>query len=107
MKAMYAYVILALLAVVLLHLQFALRVRDSGLDVSLLVKEIASSGLAAFGWLDVVVSALALLVFILAEDRRYKVPRFWSPILGTLTVVVSLGPPLYLYLRGINREYAA
>jgi hypothetical protein len=74
-------------------------VLENGLDIRLLMQEIAVSRIAAFGWLDVIVSALALFAFLLYE-RRQKVVRYaWLAVLGTLIVGVSLGLPLYLYLR--------
>jgi hypothetical protein len=47
----------------------------------------------------VVVSALALVVFIITEGRRIALSRLWLPIIATLLVGVSLGFPLFLYLR--------
>jgi hypothetical protein len=63
-----------------------------------------SSRLAAFGWLDVIVSALALFVLIFGDGRKQRVPHLWLPIVGTLTVGVSLGLPLYLLLQEIRRD---
>jgi hypothetical protein len=80
---------------------------ENGLNASLLFQQIASSRLAAFGWLDVMVAALALFVFIITDGRRHQVPGLWLPIVGTLTVGVSLGLPLYLLLREIRLETAA
>ena len=71
-------------------------VLENGLNTRLLVDQIASARLRAFAWLDVTVAALALHVFIISDERRNKVPRFWLPILGTPTVGVSLGLPVYL-----------
>ena len=106
MKPKHAYVILAFLGVVLPYLQFVPWVRDNGLEISLLVDEIAASRLEAFGWLDVIMSSLALLVFMIAGERRKKVAGSWLPILGTLAVGVSPGLPLDLLLRKISREAA-
>jgi hypothetical protein len=56
-----------------------------------------SSG--AFFAMDVVVSAVALLVFARSEGSMLGVPGRWLPLIAVLTVGVSLGLPLFLYLR--------
>jgi hypothetical protein len=40
-----------------------------------------------------------LWVFVLWEGRRNRLTHLWAPILGSLTVGVSLGLPLFLYIR--------
>ena len=58
-----------------------------------------------FGW-DVIVSSLALWTFVLVEGRRLAMPRLWGPIAANLLVGVSLGLPLFLYMREIHPERA-
>ncbi len=58
-----------------------------------------------FGW-DVIVSSLVLWTFVLVEGRRLAMHRLWWPIVGNLLVGVSLGLPLFLYMREIHREGA-
>ena len=65
----------------------------------LFATQIAESPIAAFAWADVIVSAAALLVFMIGEQRVRPIRRFWMPIVGLLFVGVSLALPLYLYLR--------
>jgi hypothetical protein len=101
------YILLCIVGTVLPYTQFIPWVVENGLNVPLLVDQIASSRLAAFGWLDVIVAALALFLFIISDGRRHEVPARWLPILGTLTVGVSLGLPLYLLLRQTRRAAAA
>jgi hypothetical protein len=49
--------------------------------------------------MDVLVSAVVLIFFLRREGKRVGVRHLWLPIAGTLTVGVSLGFPLFLYLR--------
>ena len=99
MRRLHIYVLLSVLGAVLPLSQFLPWLVAHGFDVPLLVSEIASSPIAAFGWLDVVVSGVTLLFFIVVDGRESKTPHLWVPVLGTLTVGVSLGLPLYLALR--------
>nr|WP_238403380.1 DUF2834 domain-containing protein [Paenibacillus mesophilus] len=54
--------------------------------------------------MDVLVSAIVLIVFILFEGQRNGMKSLWLPIVGTLVVGVSLGLPLFLLHREINIE---
>jgi len=99
-KTKHVYWLLAFAGVALPYSQLLPWIADNGLNVGLLVQQAIASRVAAFGWLDVIVSALVLLVLIFTEGRDRQVPWLWLPILGTLAVGVSSGLPLYLYLRG-------
>jgi Terpene cyclase DEP1 len=55
------------------------------------------------GW-DVIVSLLVLWTFVLFEGRRLAMARLWLPIAATLIVGVSLGLPLFLYMREVRLE---
>ena len=74
---------------------------EHGFDLRLAIREASGSSIAAFAWLDVLVSAVTLLALaarrILAGDRRQ-----WLVVLGTCAVGVSLGLPLYLYLTELR-----
>ncbi len=50
------------------------------------------------------VPALVLVGFILSEGRRLKIPYVWLPVVGTYTVGVSLGFPLFLLPREVRLE---
>jgi len=77
---------------------------DHGPDVPGLVMEAASTRIGAFAWLDVLVSAVALIAFILYEGRKIGMKRLWLPILGTCLVGVSCGLPLFLFMRELYKE---
>ena len=47
-------------------------------------------GISAFAWIDVVITAIVVLVFIAVENQRSPVNQVWLPVAGTLLV----GPPL-------------
>jgi hypothetical protein len=72
---------------------------EHGLNLELLCRELFSTRIGAFFGLDVIVSAIALFVFIATEGRRLAMRMLWLPIVATLLVGVSLGLPLFLYLR--------
>ena len=104
MKPKHLYAALCIIGTILPYTQFVPWIIENGLNISLLVNQIASSRVAAFGWLDAFVSALTLFVLIFTDGRKQRVPHLWLPIVGTLTVGVSLGLPLYLLLQEIRRD---
>ncbi|MDE0076693.1 MAG: DUF2834 domain-containing protein [Caldilineaceae bacterium] len=103
-KKKYVYLFLCIVGTVLPYSQFILWIAKNGLDVSLLLEEITTSRMAAFGWLDVVVSAVVLFVIVFTDGVEKRVARLWLPVVGTLVVGVSLGLPLFLYLVEVSEE---
>jgi hypothetical protein len=57
--------------------------------------------------MDVVLSALALIIFVLIEGARLGLARRWMPIVATCLVGVSLGLPLFLYQRQAHLDSTA
>ena len=103
-KKKHVYLLLCIVGTVLPYSQFILWIAENSLDVSLLFEQITSSRIAAFGWLDVVVSAVVLFVFMFTDGVKRRVAKLWLPVVGTLVVGVSLGLPLFLYLVEVSRE---
>lgn len=48
---------------------------------------------------DLVLTGLALVIYILVRERRRHVPCYGLALLGTLLVGISCGLPLYYYLE--------
>jgi hypothetical protein len=99
MRLRHAYLVLCGVGTILPYWKLLPWIIEHGLNVSLLCQELFATRIGAFFGLDVVVSAIVLFVFIAAEGRRLAVSRLWLPIVATLLVGVSLGFPLFLYLR--------
>lgn len=74
-------------------------VETNGLNLSLIFRQLFQNNISAFFGVDVIVSALALLLFIFTEGRRRGMKRLWIYVLCTLLVGVSLGFPLFLFFR--------
>jgi predicted exporter len=79
--------------------QLAPFVREHGLDLRRMAAELFANRISSFFGLDVIVTTLVLWVFVAIEARRSAVCHVWAPIVASLTVGVSLGLPLFLYLR--------
>ena len=93
------YLGLCVLGVVLPYWQFLPWAAENGLNLPLFVQQLFANRIGAFFGMDVLVSAVALLVFVRFENSRTRIPGRWLPLIGVLTVGVSLALPLFLYLR--------
>ena len=102
MKA--AYLSLCAVGTVLPYWQFWPFLREHGLDVPAMIEQVFATPAGAFFGMDVIVSAVVLWLFVMSEGRRRRVRHLWAPIVATLTVGVSLGLPLCLYLREAASE---
>lgn len=99
MKAKSVYLGLCFVGLVLPYWQFVPWVSVHGLNLALFVRELFANRISAFFGMDVLVSAVVLIVFMRIESRRAPVRYRWLPILALVLVGVSLALPLFLYLR--------
>lgn len=96
--------VLCVFGVVLPLSQFFPWVANNGLDVSAFIGELFSTNIGSFFGLDVIVSAVVLFVFIYTEGKKLNMKKLWLPVVATLSVGVSFGLPLFLYLRQLQIE---
>lgn len=99
MNRKHIYLLFCVLGVVLPYWQFLPWVLENGLHMKLIVQQLFANRIGGFFGMDVLVSAVVLIFFIRREGQRLAVRYLWLPIAGVLTVGVSLGLPLFLYLR--------
>jgi len=99
MNQKYIYLILCVLGFILPMSQFIPWVLEHGPNVALFFRELFSTRIGGFFGLDVIVSALALFAFIYYDGKKYNLKNLWVPVVATLSIGVSFGLPLYLYMR--------
>ena len=99
MKLRHCYLGLCVIGAVLPYSQLMPWIATHGLDLPLFFQELFSTRISGFFAMDVIVSAAVLVMFILSEGRRLDLSRLWLPVVATLLVGVSLGLPLFLYMR--------
>jgi hypothetical protein len=99
MRLRHVYLLLCVFGVALPYAELIPWLSQHGLEPGLFIRELFATHIGAFFGLDVVISATVLFVFVLAESRTIRVRHAWLPIVATLVVGVSLGLPLFLYMR--------
>ena len=104
MKPKTIYLALCFVGVLLPYWQFVPWFMQHGLNLSLFVRELFANRIGAFFGMDVVVSAVVLIVFMRIESARLTIRRRWLPVLAVLLVGVSLALPMFLYMREMKLE---
>lgn len=100
------YLLLAVVGTVLPYSQFIPFVRQHGFDAPLFLEQLFANQIGGFFGFDVFVSAATLWVFVAVEGRRAGVRHLWVPVVASVTVGVSLGLPLFLFMRERHRQSA-
>lgn len=104
MRLRHLYLLLCVIGVVVPYAEFIPWVSLHGFEPGLFAGELFATRIGAFFALDVVVSAVVLFVFIFAERAVLGIRHVWLPVIATLLVGVSLGFPLFLYMRERSRD---
>lgn len=104
MKPKHVYLGLCVPGAILPLAAFLPFLRTHGLNLGEFLDQLFGTPVSSFfGW-DVIVSSVVLWAFVLLEGRRLAMDRLWAPVAANLLVGVSLGLPLFLYLRELRRE---
>ena len=98
------YLVLCVIGTALPYLRFLPFLREHGLDPGAFMSQLFGTPVSGFFGMDVIVSSLVLWVFVAVEGRRLGMRALWAPVAANLAVGVSLGLPLFLYLRESRLE---
>jgi hypothetical protein len=104
MQLRHLYLALCVLGLFLPYSQFIPWVIQHGLDFPLFFRQLFANQVGGFFGLDVMVSSFALWVLVFSEGRRVGVRHLWLPVVASLVVGVSLGLPLFLYMRQLHLD---
>jgi hypothetical protein len=101
------YLLLCFVGLALPYSQFVPRVFEHGPDARLFVHQLFANRIGGFFGLDVLITAIVLIGFVRTEGARLRMNGLWLPMASTVLVGVSLGLPLFLYLRERELERRA
>jgi Terpene cyclase DEP1 len=104
MRLRHVYLVLCVVGALLPYSQFVPWCLQHGLDLSLFFRQLFANRVSGFFGLDVIVASLVLWVFVFSEGRRIGMRYLWLPVLASLVVGVSLGLPLFLYMRQLHLD---
>ena len=98
------YLTLALLGILLPYTIFFPWLLEHGLDFSLLFSEFSVNAVAATAGLDILVTTVALLIFIIFESQKLGMKNIYIPLVATM-IGIAFGLALFLFMR--ERHYAS
>ena len=101
------YLLLCVLGLVLPYSQLVPFILEHGLDIKLFLEQLFANKISGFFGMDVIVSSLVLWTFVFWEGTRLKMQNLWVYIVCNLLVGVSLGLPLFLFMRERQLEQQA
>jgi|ERR1017187_3570350 hypothetical protein len=104
MKPKTVYLVLCCVGALLPYWEFVPWVVQHGMNLPLFVRELFVNRISAFFGMDVLVSAVVLIVFMRVEGARLNIRQRWLPVVAVLLVGVSLGLPMFLYMRELRME---
>ena len=96
------YLLLSVVGLIVPYSQFIAWLLANGMDISGFLRDMLANRIAGFFAADVIVSAVVLITFIGREGKRASTRLI--PTIATFSVGVSLGLPLFLYLREREHE---
>ncbi|MBD2362079.1 DUF2834 domain-containing protein [Anabaena minutissima FACHB-250] len=93
------YLSLCILGTVLPYSQFIPFLLEHGLNIPLFIEQLFVNRISSFFGMDLIVSSLVFWVFVFWEGTHLKMQNLWIYIAANLLVGVSLGLPLFLFMR--------
>ena len=104
MKFKTRYVLLGILATVIVYWEFLPWLLQNGPNVHLFFQQLFANRISASFGIDLIASAVVLMIFVTAEGKRTGVRRLWIPWVALVTVGVVLALASFLYLREVQIE---
>ncbi|WP_394674337.1 DUF2834 domain-containing protein [uncultured Chryseobacterium sp.] len=95
----YVYLLLFVLGTVFLLAQFFPFVIQYGLNSNLFFSQLFANRISSFFAMDVLVSAVVIIIFTAYESKRLNIKSTWICYAGLLIAGVSCALPLFLYMR--------
>ncbi len=93
------YLLLAILGAAIPYSQFVPWLLLHGLDLPLFFEQLFANRISAFFALDLILSAIVLILYISHRGAQTRTPHLWVPIVATCLVGISCGLPLFLWLQ--------
>lgn len=100
-KTSSCYLLLTILGAVLPLMYFAGFLLENGLDLNLFFAQLWVNSISRFFAMDVLISGIVTIVFVVAETRRLKIKGGNWSLLG-LSAGVSVALPLFLLVRSVH-----
>ena len=99
MKRKHVYLVLCILAVALTYSRLIPYLLEGNVNAADFFRPFYADYITQFYMADLFVTAIACIAFMLYEAKRIKMTKVWIPVASVFLVGISLGLPLFLYMR--------
>lgn len=93
------YLVTAILGTILPLSQLIPFLTTYGFDIPLFFQQLFQNHVSGFFGMDVIVSSLALWLFVFSEGRRRRMSNLWLYVVCNVALGVSPALPLFLFFR--------
>ena len=105
MKPKSLYLMLCVIGAILPYSVFFPFAWEHGLDFPLIFQELFANRISTSFAFDIIISSIVFWAFVIIEGRRAGVRHLWAPIAANIVVGLSMGLPLFLYMRESKRAH--
>ena len=103
-KIKYVYILLCFFGFILPYSQLIPILIEGNFSFQFMIDQLFINRVSTLFAMDLFITATVFIVFALYEGFRLKIKYLFLPFIATFLVGVSLGFPLFLYLREISLE---
>lgn len=100
----YLFLILIALGIILPYSQILPIYNDYGFSFQEFIFQPFNNSITTFYSLDLMVTAITAVIFIIYEGKRKEMKYLWLPIISMFVVGISLALPLFLFMRELKLE---
>lgn len=93
------YLALAVVGLIVPYYFFINHLLAHGLDIVAIIRLPFANPVSTFFAIDLIITAIAFLIFSFRESKRLAIGYWWVFLLATLLVGPSFAFPLFLYAR--------
>jgi hypothetical protein len=100
------YLLLCIVGTIFPYVPFGFFLAENGLNLPLFFRELFSNYISSFFALDFIITSFVFWAFLFWEGSRLEMRSLWVYVVCHLTVGLSLGFPLFLWMRQRKLESA-
>ncbi len=93
------YLLITVIGLVAPYYFFISFLAAHGLNAGVFLQQLFGTPISAFFAVDLILSCVVFVSFLIQEATRYSIKHRWIYILALLTVGLSFALPLFLYVR--------
>ncbi len=103
-KIKHLYIILCIFGFFLPYSQLIPIIMECNFGFHMMINQLFASRISTLFALDLFVTATVFFVFVIYEGVKLKIKYLWIVFIASILVGISLGFPLFLYMRERNFE---